>query len=338
MKGAFYIFACLCLFSGCTGLTTPEEKEIDSTEIKEIPIIKHESPLVHDITLQEIRLEKELVYDKYTLEDNYKYLDKDRTFKWDTIKQYLAYIENIQNTHKQWGVIQNYRNVNREAPAVINFVRNEYGLVCDTLMVEKFQSAPLYFTNDTSNAIIYARDGNIAEIVDSAGSFLRIRPVGKHEDWYIPKRYVRRLKPETRFDKVIFVDRGNQNITTVKRNSRASWNIMSMNPATTGQHNPPYAKETPLGMFLIQEKKQKMFFWKDGTNKIGGFAPYASRFTCGAYIHGIPVNLPAKDIIEYSWSLGTVPRSHMCVRNATSHAQFIYDTMPSEETLVVVIE
>ena len=65
---------------------------------------------------------------------------------------------------------------------------------------------------------------------------------------------------------------------------------------------------------------------------------YASRFTNGAYIHGVPVNAPGTEIIEWSWSLGTTPRSHMCVRNATSHARFIYDTMPLLATLVVVIE
>lgn len=66
-----------------------------------------------------------------------------------------------------------------------------------------------------------------------------------------------------------------------------------------------------------------MLFLKDGSSALGGYAPYASRFTNGAYIHGVPVNVPRTAMIEYSWSLGTVPRSHMCVRNATSHAKFI---------------
>ena len=111
-----------------------------------------------------------------------------------------------------------------------------------------------------------------------------------------------------------------------------------MNPATTGRHAPPYAQETPLGVFLLQEKKKQMLFLKDGSTELGGEAPFASRFTNGAYIHGVPTNLPQTGIIEYSWSLGTVPKSHMCVRNATSHAQFIYEWAPTERTLIVVIE
>lgn len=78
-----------------------------------------------------------------------------------------------------------------------------------------------------------------------------------------------------------------------------------------------------FGDVRTAREKVKMVFLKDGSKETGGYAPYASRFTDGAYIHGVPVNEPRKTQIEYSWSLGTTPRSHMCVRNATSHAKFI---------------
>lgn len=336
MKVGIYIFPFLfAFFCGCHERHDPE---VIPDTVVPVEIVRHEEPLVHDVTFPELNITKNLEYDKYTLADSYKYYNKERSFKWNRIKQYLLYIENMQKRDRQWVVIQNYKNRNEEAPAVFNFVRNEYDLVCDTLMVEKYQSAPLYFTHDTVNAIIYARDGSLAEFKDSVGTFFCIHPVGKEEDWLIPRRYVRFLEPQTKFRRAIFIDRGDQNIATMLNVSRASWNILSMNPATTGQHLPPHAKETPLGVFVIQEKKEKMHFWKDGTREIGGFAPFASRFTCGAYIHGVPVNVPAKEPIEYSWSLGTIPRSHMCVRNATSHAQFVYETMPIWETLVIVLE
>ena len=81
-----------------------------------------------------------------------------------------------------------------------------------------------------------------------------------------------------------------------------------------------------------------MYFWTAGTKEIGVIAPCARRFRNVGHIRGVPVNLPRKEIIEYSWSLGTTPRSHMCVRNATSHAKFIYDWAPTWSTLVIVIE
>ena len=46
-----------------------------------------------------------------------------------------------------------------------------------------------------------------------------------------------------------------------------------------------------------------------------------------------PGNAPRKSLIEYSPTLGTTPRSHMCVRNATSHAKFVYDWAPVNELL-----
>ncbi len=80
------------------------------------------------------------------------------------------------------------------------------------------------------------------------------------------------------FNHVIFVDRLDQNIATLERMDKGEWKIRSMNPATTGRHAPPYAQETPLGMYLLQQKKSRMVFLKDGSAATGGYAPYASRF------------------------------------------------------------
>jgi Cd2+/Zn2+-exporting ATPase len=124
----------------------------------------------------------------------------------------------------------------------------------------------------------------------------------------------------------------------VKNLIMLSGDILSMNPATTGVHKPPYASETPIGIFAIQDQKEKMFYTKDGSNEIAGYAPYASRFTNGAYIHGVPTQLPQTRIIEWSNTLGTTPRSHMCVRVASSQAKFVFDLITVKEAVVVVID
>ena len=53
-------------------------------------------------------------------------------------------------------------------------------------------------------------------------------------------------------------------------------------------------------MYVLQEKKSRMIYLVDGSKETGGFAP--------------------------------------CVRNATSHAQFVYDWAPVNETIVFVLE
>lgn len=290
------------------------------------------------LTAADISLTKEFLYDKYTLEDTYPYKDTVRSFKWDVIRNCLAYIENMQRDSVKWVVLQNYKNQNREVPLVKKFVRDAYRRVADTLGVERYQSVPLYLPADTLVPERYGRDGTLAYLIREEGNFDRIHPVTLEEDWLAPRRYLKRLADSTVFDRVVFVDRLDQNITTLEQVGKGKWKIRSMNPATTGRHAPPYGQETPLGMYLVQQKKERMIFLKDGSTTTGGYAPYASRFTNGAYIHGVPVNVPRTSMIEYSWSLGTVPRSHMCVRNATSHAKFVFDWAPVERSLVVVIE
>lgn len=294
-----------------------------------------------DRTKDDIKLRKELSYDQYTLEDTYEYQDTQREFQWEPIKEKLAFIENFQRKEINYAVLQNHRNKNGESPVVKNFVRNDYSRVSDTLGTERYQSAPLFAEGDRDRPTLYGRDGSlVALLTPDTLDYVRIEGLSFEGTWEVPKRYIKTIGNEVRFKQLIFVDVTNQNIATLEKGVEESeWIIRSMNPATTGVHQPPYAHETPLGMFVIQEKKETMYFLKDGSRtEIAGFAPYASRFCNGGYIHGVPVNYPRKSIIEHSWSLGTVPRSHMCVRNVSSHAKFIFDWAETLASLVIVID
>lgn len=290
-------------------------------------------------TADDITLIKDLTFDNYVLEDKYEYQDTFRVLQWDKIKERLAYIENFQREHNQYGIVVNYKNKNGEAPTVPNFVRNAYKRVSDTVGTERYQSAPLYREGEVDAPTIYARDGSLVKYLSSdTVSMVKIQGLTNFEGvWDIPKRYVTPIGDTTTFGHVVVVDVTNQNISTLERSERG-WIIRSTNPATTGRHAPPYAMETPVGIFVVQEQKAKMFYFGDGTTVIEGFAPWASRFTNGAYIHGVPVNNPKGKIVEYSWSLGTTPRSHMCVRNASSHAKFVYDWVKPYASLVIVID
>lgn len=296
-------------------------------------------PVVKTISPEQVEITKELLYDKYTLADSYPYKDTTRYFQWDKIKEKLALLENIQLQPSTWSILQNYKNRNGEAPLVKKFKRNAYGRVADTLGVERYQSVPLYLLTDTLAPERYGQDGELTRFLEEdEGNFVKVEPIFTGGEWLVPKKYVKVIGDTIVFNKAIFIDRHNQNITCLERLGEAEWVVRSMNPSTTGLHRPPYAQETPLGMFVLQEKKTKMIFLKDGSKETGGYAPYANRFTDGAYIHGVPVNAPRTSQIEYSWSLGTTPRSHMCVRNATSHSKFIFDWAPVNETIIFVLE
>lgn len=295
-------------------------------------------PAAEKIKTQDVLIAKELLFDKYTLDDSYPYKDTTRHFQWEKIKERLALLENIQSRPERWGILQNYKNRNGEAPLVKKYKRDAYRRIADTLGVERYQSVPLYLVADTLVPERYGQDGELVRLHQEQGSFVQAEPIFIGGKWMIPTKYIATIPDTVVFRKAIFVDRTNQNITTLEQSGKAQWVVRSMNPATSGRYHPPYAQVTPLGMFVLQEKKTKMIFLKDGSIETGGYAPYASRFTDGAYIHGIPVNAPRTALIEYSPSLGTTPRSHMCVRNATSHSKFIFDWAPVNATIVFVLE
>lgn len=346
MNSTKKITLCGCLLAGLTAGCYQTPQDADSTDQNrdsvtilvaqavEEPAIEITPPLLPE----DILLTKDFLYEKYTLEDVYPYQDTTRSFKWEAIRRTLAFVENVQQEPTRWMVMQNYKNVNQYPPLVKHYTYNKSRLVADSLGVSRYQSVPLYAPSDTVTPELYGPDGSIAAYRGEEGSFIRVKPLLIDHEWLVPKRYLYELADSVVFTHVIVVDRKDQNIATLELMERGKWKIRSMNPATTGKHNPPYGQETPLGIFVLQQKKRNMYFWKDGTREIGGYAPYASRFSCGAHIHGVPVNKPRTKEIEYSWSLGTTPRSHMCVRNATSHAQFIYNWAPTWSTLVVVLE
>lgn len=326
----------LCSLTCCTtkpGQSPTENESLpDSTRVETVEAIEAPPPPVE--------IEKELLYDQHTLADSYPYKDTTRSFQWEKIRERLSALETIQRKPARWAILRNYKNLNGESPLVKVYTRDAYKRVADTLGVERFQSVPLYLLDDTVTPDIYGRDGSLVRIkaMDETSRFARIETVYDEEkEWMIPKKYLKEIGDTVTFHKAIFVDRANQNIATLEQ-AGPKWLVRSMNPATTGQHRPPYAQETPLGMYVLQEKKNKMIFLVDGSQETGGFAPYASRFTNGAYVHGVPVNAPRTALIEYSPSLGTIPRSHMCVRNATSHAKFVYDWGTINETIVFVFD
>ncbi|MGL5355520.1 MAG: L,D-transpeptidase [Cetobacterium sp.] len=287
-------------------------------------------------------IEKELTYKKYTLGDTYKYGKGNRSFQWDKISKHLDILDSFQSENIRFGSLKNYKNINGLPPVARQIAVQKYSNGARPTVKDKFghrrnQGIPLYIVNQMDRPDRYAPDGSLVSILSRELEYYKVRVESMDGEWLIPARYVKEIEAKN-FSKVIVVDRKNQNITTLEKVGDI-WKVRSMNPASTGLDKPPYALPTPLGVFVIQSKKQKMEYLKDGSKtEIDGYAPYATRFSGGGYIHGVPVNLPRTEIIEYSPTLGTTPRSHMCVRNASSHAKYIYNWAETNKGLIIVIE
>ena len=293
---------------------------------------------VFGLSAETVKLEKELTYDQHTLQDTYPYQQTTREFQWDKIKEKLAQTDALRAKNSDmWVVLQNKSNIHEQPTLAKDYKTDEYKIVTDRYGVERHQAIPLYLKEDLETPERYAYDGSLVKIIGQQDDYVIAQATTFDGEYLIPTKYVHSIEGTPAFTKVIVVDRNNQNISTFEKVGDI-WKVRSMNPCSTGAHHPPLQKPTPLGLFVIQEKKPKMLYYVDGTTEIGGYAPWASRFCSGAYLHGVPVNLPHTEIIEYTATLGTTPRSHMCVRNASSHAEFIFDNFPVDEALVYVIE
>lgn len=284
-----------------------------------------------------VKLEKGLLYDRHTLEDTYKYGKTERQFQWGKINAQIDSLLLFENEAREFGALNNYHNRNGLAPLADSVRQNpSYKGIEDRYGVRRNQAVPFYRQGNLALPERYGRDGALVAILGDSADYVWVSPATFRGKWLVPNKYVDRLGGAD-FRRLVFVDRTNQNVATVEQ-SDSLWLIRSMNPVTTGARRPPFHWETPLGIYVVRGKLEKMYYLHDGSSGLAGYAPWASRFTGGAYLHGVPVAYPNKTQYEFSWSLGTVPRSHMCVRNATSHAQFVFNWAPVGEALVIVFD
>lgn len=190
---------------------------------------------------------------------------------------------------------------------------------------------------------VVLEDGTLVRRFYDSGRFARVEVLSIGRTYFVESGFLA-AEPIRQIRLVIVVDRKNQNEAVFeKRDGR--WYRISETLATTGTTG-RYSRPTPLGFFMAMERKEEFVYYEDGTTRVQGYAPYAIRFTGRAYIHGVPVDFRQSvdgsrikpPMQEYSRSIGTIPLSHKCVRNYTSHAKFLYDRFAEGETAVAVIE
>jgi hypothetical protein len=234
--------------------------------------------------------------------------------------------------------VNNYKNRNGRPPAY-------QGRSQDALGNERSQSAPGYPDWMKTDEFVYLSDGSLLRyLFENEEGMVKVATVPAGKTYYVPTRYIPEpsaLKPLTR---AIVVDRHHQNEMVYEKIDDV-WTLVSYSLATTGTKN-RYAQPTPLGYYFVIEKRPSFDYLADGTNEIEGYAPYVLRYNGSAYIHGVPMRYKISEdghriyqgIVDYSRSIGTIPLSHKCVRNYSSHAKFLYDWYAPGQTIVIVIE
>jgi len=232
--------------------------------------------------------------------------------------------------------IRNYKNLNGAPPKKGDSLVDEHGY-------RAYHSAPGYTEADTNSEFRYIPDGMLVRILNEVNDFYYVDVPTFGSNFYVPKQYIDTNDILHQLNHVIVVDRGMQNQAAFEI-AENGLNLISHTLATTGVAG-ERSYETTLGSYKALEKKERFYYLGSGVDKIAGYAPFAIRFTGGAYIHGIPVAYHTENeeqydpgTIEYLETIGTFPRSSMCVRNYTSHAEFLYNWMDIDNGAVIVIE
>lgn len=258
-----------------------------------------------------------------------------RKYEFDKMLDSLYELDNEISQH-QTAFISNYKNRNGRAPYYKGKAEDIYGNV-------RYQSAPGYYNLDNKSEFIYLIDGTILSILEENDSYYHVKTLIHDETFWVPKRFVNVQDWIQPFTQIIVIDRTNQNQAVFEKRENG-WALISYTLATTGADT-KFKFPTPIGYFMAIEKKPQFLYLDDYTRQISGYAPYVLRFSGGAYIHGIPVEfkkwggqLVDPGQREYSTTIGTIPRSHKCVRNYTSHAKFLYDWARIGELGVIVID
>lgn len=258
-----------------------------------------------------------------------------RTFRFESMYGAIKKLEDNLVKNKQ-GYISNYKD-NNGSPPLLN------GKGIDSYGMQAYQSAPAYSSLDNLNEFRYLPDGMLVFILGEVKGYFKVKCIDYEGEYWIPKKYISFDNNLDRFNKSIIVDTANQNQGVFEKRG-SKWTLVSYTLATTGVKG-KRKYETPIGCFKVLDKKERFYYISDNSNEIIGYAPYGVRFTQGAYIHGVPVEYTFKDeekidpgIKEYLFTIGTIPRSHKCVRNFTSHAKFLYDWADPNDTAVIVIK
>ncbi|QUH25889.1 L,D-transpeptidase [Serpentinicella alkaliphila] len=258
-----------------------------------------------------------------------------RNFRFDSMKQAIDEL-NEQLGQGPLHFISNYKNENGTPPQRGDAAIDEFGY-------RVYHSAPAYDEANTESNYRYIPDGMLVRILDETGDFYHIDAPTFGRGYYVPKQYIDPNVTLRELTHVVVIDRSQQNQGAFEVEDNGL-NLVSYTFSTTGIPG-EFSYETTLGSYKAIQKRDRFEYLKSGTQEIAGYAPFAIRFTGGAYIHGVPVayeevegEMVDPGFIEYLHTIGTFPRSNMCVRNFTSHAEFLYNWMNVRNGAVIVIE
>lgn len=209
---------------------------------------------------------------------------------------------------------------------------------------ERSANASIFYKEpDVKAKWVYLGDRSLVALEENEKGFIKVSTPGREGFLYIKKekfRFTRNTKITKLIEKVVFVDRINQN-TQLFDFVGGEFILTHSSKSTTGYNDNKNSYKTPKGFYVVSNIKPFMMYYEDpkpeDKERKTGRAPYAVRFSGGYYLHGIPLKDELKGQERENTKkrvagiLGSHPSSHGCVRNSDEDAKIIYDWTNSYE-------
>ena len=161
----------------------------------------------------------------------------------------------------------------------------------------------------------------------------------------------KKIDLKEKVNRYVSIDTQSQSEVALERNKETDqYEVITYSLVTTGKDNGYSSYDTPHGVFMVAHTRTYMMFTRNlretetltsipkglraGRNQVvSGEAPYAIRFSGGAYLHGIPGPIGASS--ESKWytaaKIGTYKESHKCVRHYDDQIKFLFDWLSVEK-------
>lgn len=223
--------------------------------------------------------------------------------------------------------------------------------------VDKFgnrstQSIKAYTNKSLEGEYINIPDQSLFRKLSETAEYIELETPFYGGPYYIKNnsKVYKKVSLNDKINRYIAIDTNSQSEVAVERNiENNQYEVITYSFVTTGKDNGYSSYDTPHGVFMVAHTRTYMMFTRNlksteniktipkrlvaGQGQvIAGEAPYAIRFSGGAYLHGVPGPIGASSAAKWytASKIGTYKESHKCVRHYDDQIKFLFEWLSVE--------
>ena len=268
-----------------------------------------------------------------------------RGFYWNEISNRINMINSfIEESNKN----------NRDLYVILAYVplSKNYFSPVDKFGNRSTQSIKAYTNKNLEGEYINIPDQSLFRKLSETSEYVELETPFYGGPYYIKNnnKFYKKVTLNDKINKYIAVDTSSQSEVAVERNIESNkYEVITYSFVTTGKDNGYSSYDTPHGVFMVAHTRTYMMFTRNlksteniktipkrllaGQDQVvAGEAPYAIRFSGGAYLHGVPGPIGASSASKWYTAsrIGTYKESHKCVRHYDDQIKFLFEWLSVE--------